>query len=87
MPANPTAEDLPSPRRTPNGTIAFIALFGVVLPVAALLFESITGMCRKIFFDPLPTPFHFILYATIPLANGRLLQALARGEALPPRWA
>jgi len=87
MPANPAAEDLPSRHRTPNGTIAFIALFGVVLPVAGLLFESITGMCRKIFFDPLPTQFHFILYATIPLANGRLLQALARGEALPPRWA
>ncbi|MGW8394207.1 VIT domain-containing protein [Pseudoduganella sp. HUAS MS19] len=71
----------------PRGTIAFISLFGVALPIAALLFESITGMCRQIFFDPLPTPFHFALYATIPAANVRLSLALVRGEALPPRWS
>lgn len=81
MPTNSAAVDRP-----PYGTIAFIAMFGVALPVAALLFESITGMCSPIFFDPLPTPFHFALYATIPLANGRLLLALRRGEAMPPRW-
>lgn len=86
MPANPAAENQPARYHKPNGTIAFIAIFGVGLPIAALLFEAITGMCREIFFDPLPTPFHFILYATIPLANGRLLLALERGEALPARW-
>jgi len=81
MPTNSAAEDRP-----PYGTIAFVAMFGVALPIAALLFETITGMCRQIFFDPLPTPFHFALYATIPLANARLLLALRRGEAVPPRW-
>ncbi|KQV53995.1 VIT domain-containing protein [Duganella sp. Root336D2] len=87
MPEHSSAEDLPRRPRQPHGTIAFVALFGVVLPIAALLFESFTGMCRQIFFDPLPTPLHFILYATIPLANARLLLALVRGEAVPPRWA
>ncbi|WP_426164336.1 VIT domain-containing protein [Pseudoduganella sp. R-31] len=82
MPTNSAVAGRPA-----NGTIAFVALFGVALPIAALLFESITGMCRQIFFDPLPTPIHFALYATIPLANVRLLLALRRGAALPPRWA
>lgn len=82
MPTKSAAEDRP-----PYGTIAFVAMFGVALPIAALLFESITGMCRQIFFDPLPTPCHFALYATIPLANARLLLALRRGEAMPPRWS
>jgi len=86
MPEKTAAEDRPARRRTPNGTISFVALFGVVLPVAALLFESFTGMCRQIFFDPLPSPFHAALYATIPLANVRLLMALARGAALRPCW-
>ena len=86
MPEKSALEDLPSRQRKPLGTIIFVALSGVVLPIAALLFESITGMCRQIFFDPLPTPFHFALYATIPLANVRLLLALMRSEALPRGW-
>ncbi len=87
MPANSVPQDPPSRQSKPNGTIAFVALFGILLPIAALLFESITGMCRQIFFDPLPTPFHVALYATIPLANVRLLLALMRREILPRRWA
>lgn len=86
MPEQAAAEARPTRHHRPTGTIVFIALFGVGLPIAALLFEAITGMCRKIFFDPLPTPIHFALYAAIPLANMRLMLALLRGEALPPRW-
>ncbi|SFF51491.1 PEP-CTERM protein-sorting domain-containing protein [Duganella sp. CF458] len=86
MPAKAALEDLPTPYRIPRATIAFVALFGVLLPAVALLFESVTGMCRQIFFDPLPTPIHFALYATIPVANVRLLRALMRCEALPPGW-
>ncbi|WP_028104753.1 VIT domain-containing protein [Pseudoduganella violaceinigra] len=86
MPEKAALEGQFPPRRMPRATIVLIALFGVLLPIAALLFESITGMCRQIFFDPLPSPFHFVLYATIPLANVRVLLALKRGESLSARW-
>jgi hypothetical protein len=80
------AADQTSPKR--RDPAMFIWVFGVFLPAAAILFESLTGMCRSMFFDPLPTPFHTALFATIPLANWRLLRALARGEpALPAPWA
>ena len=59
-----------------------------MLPLAAIVFESVTGLCRNIFFDPLPTLFHTALFATIPLANARMVLALLRDEAqLPAPWA
>jgi hypothetical protein len=67
---------------------ALIWVFGVLLPIVAIVFESITGLCRDTFFDPLPTVFHTALFGTIPLANGRLALALGRNEAgLPRPWA
>ncbi|MEJ7805539.1 MAG: hypothetical protein WKG03_06425, partial [Telluria sp.] len=75
----------PKSRRDPT---AFIWVFGIVLPVIAIAFESITGLCRGIFFDPLPTLFHTAMFATIPLANVRLAHALHHKQAqLPGPWA
>lgn len=66
----------------------FLWIFGVGLPLVALLFELLTGICRDVFFDPLPSCFHAAMFATIPLANARLALALDRDEpGLPPRWA
>ena len=80
------APDQTPPARPDPST--FIWAFGVFLPFAAILFETVTGLCRSAFFDPLPTLFHTALFATIPLANWRLLRALACDErALPAPWA
>lgn len=59
-----------------------LAIFGVLLPAAALLVELTTGMCADILFDPIPTWFHAALVASVPLANLFFLVAAARGKGL-----
>lgn len=53
---------------TAAGSI-FIILFGALLPLAAVVFELLTRICTSIFFDPLPTVWHVILFSLIPLIN------------------
>jgi hypothetical protein len=50
------------------GTV-MIVLFGILLPAVALCIEFGTGMCAEAFFDPIPTPWHILLVAFVPLAN------------------
>ncbi|MFP2904839.1 hypothetical protein ACLESD_07250 [Pyxidicoccus sp. 3LFB2] len=57
------------------------ALFGVVLPAVTLGVELVTGMCADTFFDPLPTPLHILLVATVPAANALALVLLHRRAA------
>lgn len=71
---------------TKFGNGAFIVFAGVVLPIAALGFECVTEILRGAYFDPLPTPIHYLLIAMVPVANLLLLRALyartAPGRAL-----
>lgn len=67
----------PSPARRPS---AALLVFGVVLPVIALAIEMITGMCAGAFFDPVPTVWHRILVALVPLANALVWHAAATGQ-------
>jgi hypothetical protein len=46
-----------------------LLLFGVGLPVITLAFEYFAGMCAARLFDPLPTLWHVLLVATVPLTN------------------
>ncbi|MEO5915940.1 MAG: PEP-CTERM sorting domain-containing protein [Luteolibacter sp.] len=46
---------------------------GVVLPVAVLLLELFTSFCGAVFFSPIPTWWHAVLVATVPLVNAWLL--------------
>ncbi|MCA9802314.1 MAG: hypothetical protein KC777_10020 [Cyanobacteria bacterium HKST-UBA02] len=46
---------------------------GVLLPIAVLLIEAFTGVCKQSFFSPIPTPLHSALVATVPLGNLFLL--------------
>jgi hypothetical protein len=46
-----------------------LLMFGVVLPAITLAFEYFTGMCAALLFDPLPTVWHVLLVATVPLAG------------------
>ena len=57
-----------------------LMLFGVVLPVITLAFEYFTGMCAALLFDPLPTVWHILLVATVPLTNFLVWRA-ARNES------
>lgn len=48
---------------------AFVILFGIVLPVAALTIESTLHWCAGIVFDPIPGYLHPFLIASVPIAN------------------
>ena len=62
--------------------IAVYSIFGILLPLAALVVEVLTGMCAEILFNPIPTWFCAAVVASIPLANFILLVAAARGKWL-----
>ncbi len=57
----------------------FWIMFGIVLPMIALGTEKVTEICARMFFDPLPTDWHFLLFALIPISN-------LVGELLNIRW-
>jgi len=67
---NATA-DPPEKKRSARRTWAMviIVLFGVLIPLAAVSIELVTGICAAIFFDPLPTLWHVTLFLAIPLSN------------------
>jgi len=59
---------------------ALILAFGVVLPAFTLLFEVVTGLCAAIAFDPIPTIWHILLVACVPVANASAFVALRRDD-------
>lgn len=44
-------------------------LFGVLLPIAAMVVESNFHLLAENFFDPFPSPAHLVLFALIPFSN------------------
>lgn len=54
----------------------FLLLIGVILPVAALVFELLTGGCAGLLFDPIPNWLHVLAVAYVPIANFILLKRL-----------
>jgi len=61
-----------------NFAKVFITLFGIITPVIAIIVELMTGICREVFFDPLPTLFHVAAYAIIPVSNTVSLHTLIK---------
>lgn len=57
--------------------------FGVVLPAGVLMFETVSGFCASVFFNPVPTFWHFLLLALVPVMNGVLLKS---GTGERPQW-
>ena len=53
-------------------------IFGVLLPGATIAIEAATGFCASTFFDPLPSVWHLIIVALVPLIN---LAVLLAGES------
>ncbi len=53
------------------------AVLGVIFPVLAASIELTTGICRDMFFDPLPNIWSCLVFALIPIANAMVLSGLA----------
>lgn len=62
------------PRKAGKFARGFLWAFGVVFPALVLVFETLFSFCGSVFFDPVPTWWHFLLIATVPLTNGWLLK-------------
>jgi hypothetical protein len=46
----------------------FVWIFGVILPLAAILFEAAAAFCVE-FIDPMPTPAYVVLLLFVPVGN------------------
>ncbi len=69
---------LPPESRGGPGYVLFT--FGVLLPLITLGLEAITAMCAGTFFDPVPSLWHGLLVALVPVANGLAWSACRRGR-------
>ncbi len=76
---------LPSRRRRSGFGLGTAFFAGFILPMIALLLELFTGMCGSIFFDPIPTLWHILLVAAVPVAAIAACLALWRGHSSQPK--
>jgi len=65
-------------RQQPGIFLIFTAL---VLPSVSILVEITSGICAKMFFDPLPTVWHKVLVIAVPLANLIVMRGLWWSDA------
>ncbi|HML76692.1 MAG TPA: hypothetical protein PKB02_19530 [Anaerohalosphaeraceae bacterium] len=77
IPATPRQETL---RFSKFGSF-YLLVFGVLLPIFASVFELVTRICSGIFYDPLPTPWHFALFMLIPTSNMTAFILSGRNDA------
>ncbi len=59
---------------------------GVLLPFGTLLFEWAEHPSANDLLDPIPTPFHILLIALVPVTNALGLWLLERSAQPLPRW-
>lgn len=80
-------ESLAAPKE-PLGLIGtlLIGLFGVALPLITLAIEAASHWCASILFDPIPTLFHALLVAFVPIANLVAVIALRRRMSEHLAW-
>ena len=57
-----------------------LLVFGVVLPWITLGIELATHMCAGAFFDPIPTWWHVLLVAFVPMTNFLVWRAIRDGD-------
>lgn len=66
--------------------LGFLLFAGVILPLAALLVELTIRWCAREFFDPIPTWWHVLLVAFVPVTNLQIWIALHKEEISRPGW-
>ncbi|HEX8915794.1 MAG TPA: hypothetical protein VF796_25795, partial [Humisphaera sp.] len=65
-------------------------VFGIGIPVVAVLLEALFSACSGLIFDPLPTPWHALAAGAVPAANALVYLRAGRpgaGRSAPLRFA
>ncbi len=65
---------------------AGLVIFGMILPVVALIFEMSTRLCAGVFFDPLPSWLHVGFVLLVPAVNLAAWRTLLDSDRAVPRW-
>jgi hypothetical protein len=81
---NPEIE--PSEQRISPKLSGFLFFGGVLLPVVSFLIEIATGMNAETFFDPMPSWWHVLLVAFVPITNFQTLRAIEKGRMERLAW-
>ena len=66
-PTSPPVSPAPKTEKKRPGYILLV--LGVVLPLITLVFEWTTGISAGVLFDPIPTWYHLLAIALVPVAN------------------
>jgi Vault protein inter-alpha-trypsin domain len=61
-------------------SFGFIIFAGIILPLVTLIFELTTRMCATEIFDPIPSLWHVLVVALVPLANAQILWSIYRNK-------
>jgi hypothetical protein len=64
--------------------LAFALFGGILLPAVSLIIETVGHLCAESFFDPIPTMWHVLLVAFVPLANLQVWLAVRQGSTERP---
>ncbi len=79
-----SAPDASSSGKKPRYPFTFF--FSVILPALTLVIESVTHMCGGVFFDPIPTVWHALAVALVPVVNFLLWQLVRNPGIGKPMW-
>jgi hypothetical protein len=86
-PAADSSQRPNAPKRPGRFFLAIAILFGVLLPLGTLAFEMFTGISAGVLFDPIPTWFHVVAVAFVPVVNFWLCRVTVTGKCRHPRLA
>ncbi len=81
-PASDAPSAPPLPTSTPGITLM---IFGIFLPAVSLLVELASHCCARVFFDPIPTWWHVLLVASVPIINALVIYRIRQGTRLWPK--
>ena len=68
-------------------TLDFLLFFGgIILPTVALVMELLWKPCAQNLFDPIPTWWHILLVAFVPVTNLQIYWMFVKGYTTRPLW-
>lgn len=82
--SNPTFTS-PAKPTAPKGGVTLL-IIGVLIPMVTLGLEFFTSMCAGAFFDPIPSFWHVLLVAFVPVTNLLVWLALQNDDARHHQW-